>query len=195
MALNDNAVLTAAVGYVFIADPGTTPPTAVELDAVTDFETWTGTAGEWEQVGHTSRDTMPEFGFEGGDKEIRGTWQKKRLREIATGDPVADSVSIVLEQFDATSLELYYGSDGAAVDGEFAVSGDFEPVEKALLIVIVDGDVKVGFYAAKTSFSRDDSIDVPVDDFTGFPVKGTFLDLAGNPLYKWISKALLSASP
>lgn len=194
MALNDAAVLTAAVGYVFIAEPGTPAPSAVELDGIANLELWTGTAGEWEQVGHTSRDDMPEFGFEGGDKEVKGTWQKKRLREIATGDPVADSVTIKLEQFDATSLELYYGEDAGAVDGEFAVSGSFNPVEKALLIIIEDGDVRLGFYAPKASIGRDDSIDMPVDDFTGFPVKATFLDLAGNPLYKWISRALLSAS-
>lgn len=194
MALNDDAVLTAAVGYVFVADPGTTPPTAAELDGIANLESWTGTSGEWEQVGHTSRDDMPEFGFDGGDKEVKGTWQKKRLREIATGDPVADSVTIKLEQFDKSALELYYGEDSAAVDGEFAVSGEFNPVEKAVLMVIVDGSIRIGFYAAKASIGRDDSIDMPVDDFTGFPVKATFLDHPGNPLYKWISRALLSAS-
>ena len=194
MALNDDAALVAGVGYVFIGEPGATPPTAAELDAVPNFETWTGTGGEWEQVGHTSRDDMPEFGFDGGDKEIKGTWQKKRLREIANGDPVADSLTFKLEQFDISSLELYYGVNASAVDGEFGVDGSFNPVEKALLVVIVDGTARIAFYAAKASISRDDSIDMPVDDFTGLPVKATFLDMPGQLLYKWISRAFLSAS-
>lgn len=194
MALNDDAVLTAGVGYVFIGEPGAAAPTVAELDAVANFETWTGNSGEWEQVGHTSRDDMPEFGFDGGDKEVKGTWQKKRLREIATGDPVADSLTFKPEQFDTSSLELYYGTNASAVDGEFGVDGSFNPVEKALLVVIVDGKARLGFYAAKASISRDDSIDMPVDDFTGLPVKATFLDMPGQLLYKWISRAFLSAA-
>ncbi|MDV6975338.1 phage tail tube protein [Mycobacterium intracellulare] len=149
----------------------------------------------WRNVGHTSRDDMPEFGFDGGDTEVKGTWQKKRLREIATGDPVADSVTINLSQWDADSLELYYGEDAAPdEDGVFGVSGDFEPIECAVLIIIVDGSVRIGFYAPKASVKRDDSVNLPVDDLASLPIKVTFLNLGARRLYDWISKALFKKS-
>lgn len=144
----------------------------------------------WGQIGHTSRDDMPEFGFDGGDSKVAGTWQKKRLREVADGDPVADSVTIKLEQWDDTTMELYFGANAATEEGIFGVDGKFAPVEKALLVIIVDGGLKIGFYAAKASFKRDDAVDMPVDEFAGLPVKATFLDMPGRRLYDWINKAL-----
>ncbi len=148
------------------------------------------TAASWSTVGHTSRDDMPEFGFDGGDTKVTGTWQKKRLREIATGDPVADFVTVKLEQWDRNTLELYFGADSASTAGVFGVSGEFTPVEKALLMLIVDGDETIGFYAAKASWKRDDSINLPVDDLSSLPVKATFLNLGTHRLYDWISEDL-----
>jgi hypothetical protein len=161
---------------------GTSPDTTITETA----------ANGWLNVGHTSRDDMPEFGFDGGDTEVKGTWQKKRLREIATGDPVADSVTMMLQQIDEQALELYYGANAGSTDGVFDVDGNFVPVEYALLIVVVDGENNVGFHASKASFKRDDSIEMPVDEFIGFPVKATFLNHSTRPLYSWISKGLIS---
>lgn len=145
-------------------------------------------ANGWKNIGHTSRDDMPEFGFDGGDTEVKGTWQRKRLREVASGDPVADSVTIKLEQWDTTTLELYFGEDSASTPGVFGVSGEFVPVEKAFLILIIDGTARIGFYAPKASIKRDDSIELPVDEFSSLPVKATFLNLGARRLYDWISQ-------
>lgn len=292
MAINDDAVVTAAVGYLFFAEPGTAAITPDELEALPDVELYgckvvnvkvTGTptsytllvkgnatselplastpavvqaaieaiegvgagnvlvdgvnAGDtdgltitflgslqgqdvavaegtyvggttpdtaittvtavngWTNYGHTSRDDMPEFGFDGGDTEVKGSWQKKALREVLSGDPIADSVTIKLEQWDNNTLELYFGEkDESSPDGVFGVSGDFNPIEKALQMIIVDGSVKLGFYAAKASIKRDDSVELPVDDFSTLPVKATFLKMTGRRLYDWINKKLFPAS-
>jgi hypothetical protein len=164
---------------------GSTPDTVV---------TETVAVNGWKNLGHTSREDMPEFGFDGGDTEVKGTWQKKRLREVATGDPVADFVTVNLQQWDMDSLELYFGADSASTPGVFGVSGDFVPVEKALLIIIVDGDVRLGFYAPKASLKRDDSVDLPVDEFASLPVKATFLNHGVSRLYDWISEDLFGAA-
>jgi hypothetical protein len=287
MALNDNAVITAAQGFIFTAPVGTLAPTPAELDAIDPLTfgclvknykatgaptsytlsvgagtttsllaaatapqvqaalealatvgagnvtvtgvslidtagleiTWieklqgqsvaltaTFTAGTspaltsttvtalngWLATGHTSRDDMPEFGFDGGDTTVKGTWQRKRLREVASGDPVADFVKMKLEQFDKQALEMYYGEDAASTPGVFGVDGNFVPIERSVLVVIRDGSTNVGFYAIKGSIKRDDSIDLPVDDFAGLPIKITFLNLGVNRLYDWISLDLLS---
>lgn len=288
MAQNDNAVITAAVGYVFVADPGTAAPTPAELASL-DPETfgaqahtitlsgdatsgtWTATvegdttsdiaynataatvqnalealesvgAGNvlvtgtdissdlvvkfigalqgtevtmsvedenlvgttpvlsvsvttpvtgWEPVGHTSRNDMPEFGFEGGDKEVRGTWQNAQLREVQTETP-ADYLTLFLHQFDTKSFSLYYGPNASETPGVFGISGEDNVNERAFLVIIVDGDEKVGFYAAKASVRRDDAIQMPVDDFASLPVRATFLKMPGRRLYDWINEVLFA---
>jgi hypothetical protein len=148
----------------------------------------------WVNVGHTSRDDLPEFGFDGGKTQMRGTWQRKRLREVESGDPVEDSLKFTLEQWDRDSLELYFGEDAADTNGIFGVSGDFTPVEKAVLVVLIDGDARVGFYAPKAQIQRDASIKMPLDNFAGLPVKATFLNYGTRRLYDWISLDLLGTA-
>ncbi|AOT25476.1 major tail protein [Mycobacterium phage BabyRay] len=193
MALNDDAVLTAAVGYVYTAAVGTAAPAAAELDTLnlTNTSLWTPTG--WDSVGHTSRGDMPEFGFDGGDTEVRGTWQKKKLREVTTEDPV-DYLLIYLHQFDEDALALYYGPNASTTAGEFAVSGSADPTEKAFFVVIEDGDVRIGFHAAKASVRRDDAIQLPVDEFASLPVRATFLNHNSEPLFKWINEDLFPNS-
>ena len=286
MALNDNAVITAAGGYVFVAAPGTAAPTPAELETINPDTfgaqvhtltltgtatsgTFTLTAGAavttdlpfnataaqiqaalealepvgtgnvlatgtlaagveiafigalqgqtvtlsaededlvgttpvlgvtvttalngWSSVGHTSREDMPEFGFEGGDTEVKGTWQKKALREVET-EPLADFLTMHLHQFDAQSFALYYGENASSTPGIFGVEGGQTLVnEKALFILIVDGSRRVGFYAAKASIRRDEAIGMPVDEFATLPIRATFIKLGANRLYDWISEKL-----
>lgn len=144
----------------------------------------------WITTGHTSRNDMPEFGFDGGDFEVRGTWQNENLREVTT-KVVADFVTVVLEQFDLNSFELYYGVNASGTPGVFGVAGGTPvPVEKAFLVIIVDGTARVGFYAIKASIRRDDSIKLPVDEFAGLPIRATFLKHGANRLCDWISEDL-----
>lgn len=275
MALNDTAVLTAAVGWVFVADVGTTSPTPAEVTALdpslfgddtavittdatggtftitiggqtTTAIAYNATAGTvktavellssvgasnstvtgtlsggltvhvtvpfsgaitgdgasltggsltvtssgWRNVGHTSRGDLPEFGYDGGDTEVKGTWQNESLREVVT-DPVADYLTLMLHQFDTESFELYYGSNASVTPGVFSVAnGSGTPVEKALLVVIVDGDNKVAFYSPKASLRRDDAISLSADEFAQLPVRATFLKHLSAPKFDWIAEDL-----
>lgn len=144
----------------------------------------------WSMVGHTSRDEMPEFGQDGGDTEIRGTWQNAALREVQTETP-ADYVVININQVDRQSLTLHYGAEaGPSVPGVFSVSGNAGPTERSFLVVIVDGDLKLGFNARKASFRREDSIGLSVENFLYLPTRATFIKHGANPLYEWISEDL-----
>lgn len=146
----------------------------------------------WTQVGHTSREKMPEFGFDGGKLQLKGTWQRRALREVESGDPIEDSVKLELEQWDRNALELYYGADAASTSGVFGVDGSFTPVEKSFLTVLQDGDDKIGFYAAKASIQRDAAVALPIDDFAALPIKVTFLNYRNFRLYDWISETLFA---
>lgn len=182
MALIDEAVFTAARGYIFTAPINTAAPTPAAVAAYV-----AGAAiASYDNLGHTSQDELPEFGFDGGDTEVRGTWQNQSLREVVT-EPVADFVTFNAHQFSEDVLGLYYGvTDPGATEGAFAVNAVGSPIERALLIIIVDGDVNVAFHAGRASIRRNDAISLDTDSFAFLPLRATFVKGTG-PLFSWIS--------
>jgi hypothetical protein len=143
----------------------------------------------WVNVGHTSRDDLPEWGLDGGDLETKGTWQNESLREVETKSTV-DYLTFKLHQFDSGAFELYYGKDALpTTPGVFGVAGGTTvPVEKALFIVIVDGQNKIGFHAHKASFRRDDSVEMASDEFAALPIRATLLRHNNEVKFSWINK-------
>lgn len=187
MALDNNSLFTAARGDIYVGPVGTTAPTPQDISAFTPA---VGLSLPWDHIGHTSRENLPEFGFEGGDTETRGTWQNEALREVTT-EPAVDYVTFQLHQFDRRGLSLYYGADNdpLALPGEFLVMGSpTSGTELALCMVITDGDAKIAFYARKVSIRREDAIQMSVDEFAALPLRATFLKDGSHELYRWISE-------
>jgi hypothetical protein len=166
---------------------GTTPTVEVTKNAL-------AAGGGWINIGHTSRDDLPEFGYDGGDTETRGSWQNASLREVVTNQ-AADYCIIRLMQFTKDALELYYGHNASTTAGVFGVpTGTQVPQEHALFIVIVDGTTHLGFHASKASFRRDDSITMAVDEFAILPVRATFMDYGTSAIkYSWIEEDFFAA--
>lgn len=191
MALDANALFTAAKGYVFVGTPGTAvKPTPT---AISNFTEATGLGAAWTDLGHTSREDLPEFGFEGGETETRGTWRAAALREVITEQAV-DYAVIRLHQFDDEGLALYYGvENNSTVKGEFEVlDAATSTTERSLCIVMEDGPYKIGFYAAKASIRRDDSIEMAVDEFSVLPIRATFLKPDTGGMFSWINEDILN---
>lgn len=139
----------------------------------------------WEPVGHTAEEELPEFGYEGGETENRGTWQKKNLKQVSSEAPV-DYVTIRAQQFDLETLELYYGKNASKVANVFGVDDPSSAgVDKAFLIVLVDGIFKIAFSAAKATVGRDESIALATDDFASLPLRATFVKHPGRHLFEW----------
>lgn len=185
MAHVDNAVITPGTGFIFLADPGTARPSASDIASYTPMEDdhFVG----YEALGHTSRDDLPAFGFDGGDTEVQGTWSNATFREVVTNAP-ADYVTFNALQFDETVLGLYYGvSTDTPGDGVLEVEeAPLSTINKALLVVIIDGPRRVAFHSTSTSIRREDAMELAVDSFAAFPLRATFLKVSGSPLYSWI---------
>ena len=187
MALNDDALFTAAKGYLYVGAVGTaTAPTVAQIDA---FDPATGLGVGWDDLGHTAREELPEFGFDGGEAETRGTWQNDALKEVIT-EATVDYVTFNLHQFDDLALSLYYGqaNSGTAEPGEFRVMNSGTSSERSFVMVVVDGDAKIGFYARKASIRREGPIALAVDEFSTLPMRATFLKDGTNDLFRWISE-------
>lgn len=173
------AVTTSATGLT----GGSTP--AVVATVVT-------AATSWVQVGHTARNDLPEFGFDGGKTELRGSWQKQRLREVEQGQPIEDMVKVTLQQWDKNTLPLYFGQNVSSVTGVYAADGLHTPIEKSVFIPIQDGLTTIGFFSPRAAVVRDAAVKLPIDDFAQLPIKATFLNYGTQPLFQWISTDLLS---
>ena len=184
MALDNSRILVAAKGYVFIAPEGTVSPLPEEL---ADFRGGNA-SGEWENIGHTSRDELPEFGYEGGDTETLGTWQSSVVREVVTEAP-ADYVTFNLQQFDQSALELYYGvASGGSTQGVFEVmDASTSATVRSLLIVIEDGLNQIAFHSGHASIRREDAMTHAVDELSTLPLRATFLKSGTDALFSWIS--------
>jgi len=184
MALNDNAVVLPAVGYIYVAAVDTASPTPAQIEA---FDPTVGLVG-WTQLGHTSRDDLPVFGFDGGDAETLGSWQNASLRRVTT-EAAQDFVTFNALQLDEQILSFYYGvSNPGSTVGKFDVTdASVSGIETALVIVIVDGDATVGFHASKTSIGREDSIELAIDEFVAVPLRASILKSGSNPLFSWLS--------
>lgn len=143
----------------------------------------------WEPIGHTAAEELPEFGYEGGESESKGTWQKKNLKQVTTEAPV-DYVTIKAQQFDPETLELYYGKNISKVKNVFGIDDPSKSgIDKALMIIMVDGDFKIAFAAAKSTISRDESITLAADEFSTLPLRATFVKHPGRHLFEWILPA------
>ena len=189
----DSAVLTPGTGFIFFAAPGTARPSDALITSYTpmDDEHFPG----WTSAGHTSRDDLPQFGFDGGDSEVQGTWSNASFREVVTQAP-SDFVTFNALQFDEQILSYYYGvTDAAPGDGVIEVTdAPTSTIERALLVVIVDGPRRVAFHASSASIRREDAIQLATDSFAAFPLRATFLKLAGTPIYSWTKVAAFPES-
>lgn len=185
MAFTPASVVTPGTGFIFVADPGTVIPTAAEIAAYVPGGELTTASGDWESFGHTSRDELPSFGFDGGDTEVQGTWQNVSFREVVTEAP-ADYVTFNALQFDDQVLSAYFGQEIDAVSGVVSVpDAPTTTLSRALLIIIVDGPRRPYFHAHETSLRREDAVDLEVDAFAAWPLRATFIKNGVNPIYSW----------
>lgn len=97
-----------------------------------------------------------------------------------------DYVTIRANQFDMETLEMYYGKNASKVANVFGVDDPSSAgVDKAFMIVLVDGDFKIAFSSAKATVSRDESIALATDDFAALPLRATFVKHPGRHLFEW----------
>ena len=159
MAQNDAATLTVGTGNFFTAPVDTALPvllTAVDI--------------AWEAVGHTSLDNIFSVASDGGDPTTIGTLQNKSLRTKYS--PRTETFSIVLEQFDAAGLRLYYGSNAPTLtDGTVGVPVEPVPTTCAFLAVFIDGASIFAFYAPKAEVYRNDDLSIAdTESLAGLPL-------------------------
>lgn len=188
---NDAAVAIPGQGYILVGDDvdTTTQPTVAEIAAfVADINTLpTG----WTNLGHTDADEIVTFGQEGGETEVKRSWQNEALRETVTETAVDYFVVKSLQLIDNDVLSLYYGGGDASVADEFSLPDSSTPTEKPALVILVDAsNANPAFYCPKTSIRRDAEIEMAIDDWAKLPLRFTVLQKSGAKRGKWLHGSL-----
>lgn len=190
---NPEGFVVAATGFVYTA-PVDTPAPSPTNAALSDPD------APWSEdfyvgSGENGGDNLPSWGSSGGDLTVLGSWGRHALRTIT--DPLTETITIPVSEFTRATLRYYTGADGGNTPGIFAVKGSEvgKGVERALLVVIYDGDLRLGFYAPRVSLTRGDDISVDAGDAVVFPLSATLLDSTTiEDRYEWLSEDLFPVS-
>jgi hypothetical protein len=178
MAEIDNSVITPAGGYIYIAPVGTAKPVITDPLAP---------GVDWETVGHTSLDELPEIGRDGDDPETLGSWQNRKLR--VTAPDVTYTVAFQSIQSTDLTYQMYFGAGESAVqtDGSFRIPASPQAQEKALLLIVVDGERFLPMWHPRVSLLGSDAVGMDAEGFVTYPITGTFLGHSsiGGALGEW----------
>jgi hypothetical protein len=158
MGINRNALIVPGHGTLFHAEPNTPLPEN-PLEAFT----LTGpTPAGWENLGHTSKDTPPAFGREGGEATKLDTYLVDGVTTIYS----AVDWSLIFQslQVDGDSLDLaFHGAFDA--DGGYIIPGGVSAIEKGLVLLASDGTGSLLFYVPNTSVALESA---PALDAAGY---------------------------
>lgn len=187
----DNAVAIPGHGYILIGDDvdTTTQPTLADINAfvadISDLPTG------WKNLGHTDIDEILTFGQEGGETEVKRSWQNEALRETITETAVDFFTVQSLQLIDNDVLSLFYGGGDATVADEFSLPDTSAVTEKPALVILVDAtNGNPSFYCPKTSIRRDAEIGMAFDDWVKLPLRFTVLQKSGAKRGKWLHASL-----
>lgn len=182
-----SAVFQPGTGGVFYAPVGTEPPTLAAL------RTWVegnrtqpipastdGGGVDWRPIGYTAIDSLPGIGSETEGGEKMGVWENPdfRVSQITSND----TVSVTPVQWSMVPITHRFGA-GAKWDtatGRISVPGTYQPVEVAIMVVILDGARPLVLHYYSASSAPDGDLEPDREAFLGLPIRYTVLQAEGK---------------
>jgi hypothetical protein len=191
MALIDTSTVIPGVGHFLIAALGATDPTWGDIEAfaadITDVPTG------FEHFGHTDIDEVVAFDSEGGETEVKGSWQNPSLREVLTDAAVDYLVFRSLQVRDNDALTLFYGGGDVSVANQFGLPDNPAPQERYLVLVMMDAYGPIALRVPKASLRREGAMQVDRTDFIKMPIRATYLQASGKRRAYWMAEELGAA--
>lgn len=168
MGLNADATIIPGKGTVLVAGPHAVPPTWATLNP-DDPSTYVG----WDCLGHTSRDNAVALSKSGGDSNVKGSWWVENLVDQRSG--VVTSFTVNSLQMDYLTFSLAFPNGTVTADGGFVGSSDSGTVEKAVIVFMIAGAKRAGWYNPRVSLAAGDAPSIAVDAFFEIQLSGSVL--------------------
>lgn len=160
MSLNDAATLVIGAGNYFTGPAETDCPADLTVTP----------ASPWANLGHTSIEDIFSIESEGGEAKLLQTLQSRSLRTIYSAR--SETIKITLQQFDAATLKLYFGSNAPVLpDGMIGSPEKPQATVGAFLAIFLDGETVFAIYAPKAEFYRADDLSAgDTESLAGLPI-------------------------
>lgn len=163
-------------GTVMFADPNTPMP---DISKIRIGDKTTYPAG-W-AVTYTSKENPPAFDKDGGDQEQKDAWEQEA---VATSQaPTTFMIEVNKIQIDQWNLEIAFPGGSWITDTHsrrwYGV-GTVGKVEKAVLILMIDGNKILPIYMPRVSLTTGDMPEIDVENFFELKISGTMLSGTGD---------------
>lgn len=175
----------------------TAPVDTAAFDIAKFDPTVASTFTGWDLIGGTSKENLPAFEKDGGDATQLHTWEQSAAH--TTYEPVSLSVTVNMVRVARENLELAFpaGAWNEAA-GEFKIA-DFGTVEKALFILMIDGQKRAGFYMPRVALSLGDMPELDAENFFELQILGQIMTSAKThhkiSIFQPTAKSTTAASP
>ncbi|WP_215523917.1 phage tail tube protein [Varibaculum prostatecancerukia] len=127
----------------------------------------------WNLLGGTSKENMPAFDKDGGDATQLGIWEEDAV--YTTYEATSMSVTLNAVRIDKETFELAFpGGVWDEATGSYKING-IGSVEKALAIVMFDGQKCAAFYMPRVSLSVGDMPELDNENFLEAQISGQIL--------------------
>lgn len=168
-SLAEGVLQIAGTGHVYYAEPDTPVP------SLRGYRFGDGTTMEgdgWYWMGDTSSENLVEFENDGGDVTTKDTWDRKAVR--SSREEVKNSMTINAVNINRELIELAFPGSVYHEESESISINLSGSIEKAILIVIEDGDLVSAMEFRRVTIAGN----MPAlnkEEFTEVKISGTLL--------------------
>ena len=180
--MNAANVIIPGRGAIFTAAPLTDAPA---YKSMTPDMPGTG----WTSLGHTSKDNAVALSKDGGDVTQFDSWWTAAIAVIYGANSWKINVNAL--QIDAGVLDLAFNGT-VDTDGGYIVPAAVEAVDKALFVLAIQGDKRMGLYLPKVSITLGDAPSFDPTKLFEIPLTAAVL-ADENTLMKWYHPGLEAA--
>lgn len=187
--LNDDALLIPGRGDVLHHAVLTNETELPDLDDIVAYAATGALPAGWESFGHCDVDDLPEWGSDGGDSEVKRTWQKEAVREVTT-EAAVDYLTVKPQQFDNATMSLYMGGGDTSAPNRFGAPNAPASTKKAVMIIYIDAlNGAIAEVLPNASIRKGDAQENAIDDFSSLPLRVTKMGApTGMRSHYWIGE-------
>lgn len=121
----------------------------------------------WEWFGETSYDNPPSFTFDGGDKTVKRTLEKRNRRSFYAD--VARSIDLNSVQLDNATFRKIFGGWASRDSLGTTVPDAKIATTLAFVLILTDGLDNIGWYIPKGELTHGDAPEVDTENFLEIP--------------------------
>lgn len=183
MANRDEAIIPGR-GFVFTANAGTEAPDLNQFDP----ENPEACFASWTWLGLTSKDNLVALSAEGGDSEVRDTWEYAAVRVEKARTTYGMSVN-ALNVNEATLGLAFPGGKWDSQKKSYAISSNSGTTDKAVFVVIIDNkNGLAALYFPNGAMSLGEAPSLSADGFLEINLKVTAqTDSKTGETFRWFT--------